>query len=132
MVLQRELGHVPGDQESIRMAWAAESTVSRVLLGESHPFTDGGTEACIFLDQISVTTERDCLECLWRILSMRISRGTQPEDELPEDQGLMGNTRLSLREQVSFSKGIALMENPKENTQKWSKKEKSVLTVHQA
>lgn len=29
-----------------------------------------------------------------------------------------------------FSKGIALLGNPKENTQKWSKKEKSVLTAH--
>ena len=59
-------------------------------------------------------------------------RSTQSEDELPEDQGLMGDKRLSPREHISFSKGIALMENPKENTQKWSKKEKSVLTVHQA
>ena len=49
---------------------------------------------------------------------MRMPRSTQSEDELPEDQGLMGDKRLSPREHISFSKGIALMENPKENTQK--------------
>ena len=34
------------------------------------------------------------------------TRGTQTEDELPEDQGLMGNTKLSPREHISFCKGV--------------------------
>lgn len=45
-----------------------ESTVSRVLLGENHLFTDGRAEVCIFLDQISATTKKTSLEHLGEIL----------------------------------------------------------------